>query len=385
MLIVVSLIFILFMVYAGLILFYSAAWKKIPPYTFRQQAGDLVSVIVPARNESENILPLLQSLEAQTYPLSLFEVIVIDDHSEDNTGDLLRSYDGPLRLRAVSLADHLSGQEITAHKKKAIEAGIRMATGNLVLTTDADCRFHRDWISVIADFHQSTGARFIAAPVKFIEKPTLLSIFQCLDFISLQGITGASVFSRFHHMCNGANLAYEKTAFFEVNGFEGIDQIPSGDDMLLMHKIAVKYPNDVHYLKHESAIVETAPAPSWKAFFQQRIRWASKATHYEDKRIFRVLVLVYFFNVSFLFMLLASLFNSDWLIVWLGFVVLKTLVEFPFEWMVARFFGQTALLKYFPLLQPVHILYTIIAGWLGKFGSFEWKGRKINTQPGNGR
>lgn len=383
MLIVVSLIFFFFMVYAGLILFYWAAWRKIPPYTFRHRATDRVSVIIPARNESENIGPLLQSLEAQTYPSSLFEVIIVDDHSEDDTPALLQSYRGPLPLRVIKLADYLNGETVMAHKKRAIETGIQLATGDLIITTDADCRFHRDWISYLADFHQTHQAKFIAAPVRFTESPSLLSIFQCLDFISLQGITGASVFRRFHNMCNGANLAYEKKAFLEAGGFEGIDQIPSGDDMLLMHKIAVRYPGEVFYFKDESVIVETAPARSWKAFFQQRIRWASKATHYEDKRIFWVLVLVYFFNVSFAVMLLASFFNPDWLFAITGFWVLKTIVEWPLVSAVARFFGQSHLMKYFPLLQPIHILYTIIAGWLGKFGSFEWKGRKINTTQTN--
>lgn len=379
MLIVVSIFSVLFVLYAALILFYTASWNKIPAYTSGHRLADHISVIIPARNESANLPRLLQSLEKQTYPFTLFEVIVIDDHSEDDTAKILKAYRGPLQLRMISLADHLDHQTIVSHKKKAIETAIRLCEGNLVVTTDADCLFHPEWLSLLADYHQSSQAKFIAAPVKFTESPRLLSIFQCLDFITLQGITAASVYSRFHTMCNGANLAYEKSAFIEVGGFAGIDQIPSGDDMLLMYKIARKYPDQVFYLKHPSAIVETLPATSWRSFFQQRIRWASKASHYDDKRIFWVLVLVYLFNLGFLFMLVAALFRWEWLLYILSFLLLKTVVEMVFVSKAAAFFGQRHLMKYFPLLQPFHILYTIIAGWLGKFGSFEWKGRTINT------
>ena len=99
------------------------------------------------------------------------------------------------------------------------------------------------------------------------DKGNLLTIFQSIDFLTLQGITGASVQRRFHSMCNGANLAYERDAFFEVKGFEGIDSIPTGDDMLLMHKIYLQHPEKVFYLKSPAVIVETEPALSWAAFF----------------------------------------------------------------------------------------------------------------------
>src|ERR1700741_4803978 len=111
-----------------------------------------------------------------------------------------------------------------------------------------------------------------------------------MDFLVLQGITGASVTKKIHSMCNGANLAYEKKIFYEVNGFAGIDHIASGDDMLLMHKIAKIYPGRIGYLKSTEAIVNTQPMATWPDFFNQRIRWASKATHYNDKRIFWVLL-----------------------------------------------------------------------------------------------
>lgn len=178
-------------------------------------------------------------------------------------------------------------------------------------------------------------------------------------------------------MCNGANLAYEKKAFLEVGGFTGIDNIASGDDMLLMHKIFERHPDRVNFLKSPDAIVKTRPAQSLNEFLNQRIRWASKADKYSDKKITAVLLLVYFFNAWILFLGILTIFYPS-LLYWLtGLLAAKTIVELFFLYPVAGFFKKEKLLWWFPLAQPFHILYTIIAGWLGKFGSYKWKDRKV--------
>lgn len=375
--------FLLMVAYAILINFYHRAWNQLPVFKLPEtQPNTFISVIVAARNEESNIPTLLDSLNRQRYPPSLYEVIIVNDHSTDNTWSILQEASYPeLSLRPINLAAYLDSEASTqSFKKKAIEAGIREAKGTLIVTTDADCFFGEHWLESIASFYESTQAKFIAAPVKIVGHPTLLGIFQSLDFITLQGITGASVSQRFHCMCNGANLAYEKKAFEEVNGFAGIDSIPSGDDMLLMHKIFKKYPDRVFYLKAKEAIVSTAPAASWKAFFHQRIRWASKADRYDDKRIFWTLLLVYLINVCFIVSAIAAFWQNIWLFFCLILLLAKVLIEFPFVHAAAIFFNQPSLMKYFPFLQPIHILYTIIAGWLGKFGKYEWKGRTISKQ-----
>jgi cellulose synthase/poly-beta-1,6-N-acetylglucosamine synthase-like glycosyltransferase len=374
------LFFILMVAYAVLISYYHKAWNHLPGFAAAGKTpSTTISVIIAARNEAANIQPLLQSLHEQQYPHELYEVIIVDDHSTDDTWLLLQQAEFPgLKLITLRLEEHVEKTSVTAaYKKKAIETGIGVATGTLIVTSDADCRFHTNWLQTIASFYEDKGAKFIAAPVVMNTNKSLLSVFQSLDFITLQGITAASVYKRFHSMCNGANLAYERSAFYEVKGFEQIDNIPSGDDMLLMHKIYRQYPNDVFYLKSEQAIVSTEPAASWKQFFHQRIRWASKADRYDDKRIFWVLLLVYLLNVCFLAMAVASFFKNTWLFFLLLLLLAKVLIEFPFVNSVAIFFGRQRLMKYFSFLQPLHILYTIIAGWLGKFGRYEWKGRQI--------
>jgi cellulose synthase/poly-beta-1,6-N-acetylglucosamine synthase-like glycosyltransferase len=238
----------------------------------------------------------------------------------------------------------------------------------------------------MATFYEKYSPAFIAAPVD-CSSPSLkkengqwrraLYIFQALDFMALQGITGAGVYKKFHCMCNGANLAYEKKVFYEVGGYEGIDSIASGDDMLLMHKIYEKYPNRISFLKSANTTVKTKPVKTLMDFFHQRIRWASKADKYTDKKITGVLIFVYLFNVWILLLCILSFVYHTIFYCFIALLFAKIICELFFLYPVAKFFNKEKLLWWFPLAQPFHIVYTIIVGWLGKFGSFKWKERKV--------
>jgi glycosyltransferase involved in cell wall biosynthesis len=342
-----------------------------------------ITVIIPARNEEENIGACLASISNQSYPKNLFEVIVVDDFSTDRTAEIVTSF-ADKNVSLFSLKDFANEGELNSYKKKAIEIGILKAKGKLIVTSDADCIVQNRWLETIACFYEKHHPVFIAAPVAYF--PSLsgeglgvrfLKIFQSLDFMTLQGITGASVHKKFHSMCNGANLAYEKKVFLEVNGFTGIDNIASGDDMLLMHKIFNRYPEKVLFLNSVDAIVQTNPAGTLKEFLNQRIRWASKADRYTDKKITSVLLLVYLFNVWIFLLGILSFFYPLLLVWFIGILIAKTIVEILFLYPVAKFFKKEKLLWWFPLAQPFHILYTIVAGWLGKFGSYKWKERKV--------
>ncbi len=368
---------VLLLAYGILIEYYRRAWNSIPPLVPVSPATQTttVTIIIPARNEEENIGPCLEAILQQTYPRELVEVLVIDDHSTDATATVVMQF-SHRGVRLVRLQDHIPDR-INSYKKKAIEIGIAQSAGDWIITTDADCTMSPRWISSLVQVYEESRASLVAAPVRIMQKKSLLSIFQTLDFISLQGITGASVYRRIHTMCNGANLGYERKAFEAVGGFEGIDSIASGDDMLLMYKIHQKYPDRIFFLKSRDAIVNTAPVAGWKAFVNQRIRWASKADKYDDKRIFATLLFVYVLNACILASLFIAIWNWHYLIFFGLLVVGKTLLEYPLVYTVAEFFGQQSLMVYFFFLQPLHIFYTVIAGWLGKFGSYQWKGRIV--------
>jgi cellulose synthase/poly-beta-1,6-N-acetylglucosamine synthase-like glycosyltransferase len=379
----------LFVVYAALLVYYRMAWQQLPAPPPLAQPSTAITIIIPARNEEAAIGNCLQSIIRQHYPAHLLQIIVADDFSTDSTAAIVRSFAGN-NVQLLPLSNFVT-DPLNSYKKKAIELAIAQSSGQLIITTDADCTVPPLWLQTIVSFYEKERPAFIAAPVSFLPSPpgegpgvSLLKIFQALDFMTLQGITGASVHKKMHTMCNGANLAYERSAFYEVDGFKNIDHIASGDDMLLMHKIYERYPQRVLFLKSRDAIVQTAPAQTIRQFFNQRIRWASKADKYTDKRIFPVLLLVYLFNVLMLILpIIAAFAHSSFVIhhspfvLWLLLLLLKTLIEIVFLYPVAKFFNKTLLLWWFPLAQPFHIIYTVIAGWLGKFGNYTWKGRNV--------
>jgi len=371
-------VLLLLLAYAILMAYYNRAWNKIPAYVNTPSAtlNIKVTVIIPARNEEKNIGNCLTSILHQSYPSDLLEVIVVDDHSTDRTVEIVQSFKR-LSVTLLRLQDFTDEKNLAAHKKKAIEIAIKKSSGEMIVTTDADCVAPINWIYQIVDLYIQREAVFIAAPVKLVDRHSLLSIFQSLDFITMQGITGAAVYKKIYPMCNGANLAYSKKVFEEVDGFKGVDTIASGDDMFLMQKVSMKFPERVYFLKSKDAIVETEPAATWKAFLNQRVRWSSKADKYDNKKIFLTLLFVYVLNFCLLVFLIASFWTVDWLLVFLIFIIAKTIIEFPFVRTVANFFGQAYLMRYFFFLQPLHIAYIVIAGTLGKFGSYEWKNRKV--------
>lgn len=362
---------LLFTGYSVLIIYYWQSWLSIPDYVAAGNSPSIkFSVIIPARNEEKNIGTLLTALSNQHYAKECTEIIVIDDHSTDNTATVVKGF---TNVQLISLQE----DGINSYKKKAIEKGIAAASGEWIITTDADCVPGADWLQTMAACIAEKKSVFMAAPVAFSSSSSVLSVFQSLDFLVLQGITGASVHKNIHSMCNGANMAYKKEAFYAVNGFAGIDNIASGDDMLLMHKIWKQYPQQVHYIKSAAAIVTTAPMQTWKDFFQQRIRWASKAKSYDDKRIIAVLLLVYLFNSLFIVLLVAGCFDYYYWLLAIAAWIAKTLVELPFVQAVAGFFNKRSLLIYFFFFQPLHILYTVLSGFFGQLGRYEWKGRKV--------
>jgi cellulose synthase/poly-beta-1,6-N-acetylglucosamine synthase-like glycosyltransferase len=373
--------------YSILILYYRKSWLGINDFIPKERKAEnelpFVSIIIAARNEERNIAQCIKSLIAQTYPEDKFEIIVTDDHSTDQTVSIIKSFQKE-KIRVIHLADFTQKRILNSYKKKSIETALQFAKGELIVTTDADCMAPRKWLETLGSFYKERNSVFIAMPVAFCAPSSSDSFlkrffknFQSLDFMTLQGITGAAVHKKFHSMCNGANLAYEKKVFYEVNGFEGIDEIASGDDMLLMSKIQKLYPARILFLKSPEAIVQTQPAATLKDFMNQRIRWASKADKYTDKKIITVLLLVYVLNAWIFILGISSFFITKTFYIFLVAIAIKIIVELIFLYPVAKFFGKQKLLWWFIPAQPFHVLYTLVAGWLGKFGSYKWKGRKV--------
>jgi cellulose synthase/poly-beta-1,6-N-acetylglucosamine synthase-like glycosyltransferase len=366
---------ILAIAYALLILRYRQMWKAGETH---MNAGDppkeeFISVIVPCRNEERNIESCLTSLLTQDYPSTQREVIVVDDHSTDTTAVIAETFSDQ-GVRLIRMSEAQDGQG----KKAAISRGVAASKGSIILATDADCTAPRGWMRSMAGCRRINDDAFIGGPVMFRSTQQPLDIFQTLDFLSLQGITAASVAAGFHGMSNGANMGFTREAFDAVGGYKDIDHIASGDDMLLMQKIQEQYPDRISYCRSSDAIISTKPEAGLRDFLRQRIRWASKAAYYRDKRILPVLVIVYLHNLSLLVLLASGIFGyTSALRTGCLLLLFKTVVELSFLMPVATFFRLSRLLWWFPLAQPFHILYTMVSGLFGQLGTYQWKGRTV--------
>jgi cellulose synthase/poly-beta-1,6-N-acetylglucosamine synthase-like glycosyltransferase len=361
---------VLMVQYIGLMLLYRKGWKQQEEFMVPEgyTPKTKISIIIPARNEEANIGKCIDAIFQQDYPKDLFEVIVVDDHSRDNTVSIVNRY---TNVKCLKLSDYPT-DKIIAYKKKALSIGIANSTGELIVTTDADCYMGTYWLKHIAAKYEQDKPIMIVAPVDFTCNNSIVEVFQSLDFMSMQGITVASHQLALGNMSNGANLAFTRKVYDEVDGYAGIDHLASGDDYLLMMKLKKNYPSQIGYLKTKEAIVRTLPQSSWGSFLQQRIRWASKSGKYNDSRLTLILSLVYLVNLS-LFLLVVT--GNIWVV--LELLIAKTVVELCFLYPVAGFFNKRKQLIAFLLLQPLHIAYIVLAGFLGFVGVYKWKGRVV--------
>jgi cellulose synthase/poly-beta-1,6-N-acetylglucosamine synthase-like glycosyltransferase len=374
---ILTVVFSLF--YYGLMLSYWWNWARYPKTKIeKSNIKTKVTVIVPARNEAHNILNILSDLKAQTYDSILFETIVVDDSSTDETVELVERYKFEnTRLIHLNTFFDENGLPLTL-KKKAIETAVNLAEGELIMVTDADCRLPKDWIELFVMVYQKEQSALIAGPVIFNPAETVFEKFQALDFIGMMAITVAYFRKNVFNMCNGSNLAYQKSAFLAVGGYKGIDHVASGDDMLLIYKVAAQYPGKISYLKNEAAIVKTAPERKMSDFLQQRFRWTSKSGAYQNKTITRDLGLVYLFNWIILInvFLFAFGFRSI-LVVFIPQLAFKVMVDFLLLFSATRFFKKRELMEVFIPSQFLHLIYIIIVGTLGNLIPYKWKGRRI--------
>jgi cellulose synthase/poly-beta-1,6-N-acetylglucosamine synthase-like glycosyltransferase len=359
--------------YAVLIGFFLYGWLRLKEYDPKGMSGNVsVTVIVPVRNEEKNIAHLLRDLKEQSYPKDKYEVLIVDDHSTDQT--LTKIQQSKMEnVRVISMHDTPSGR---MNKKAGIQRAVAEARGELIITTDADCHVGNKWISTIASYYQEHKPVMIAGLVNYFPDATFFGKFQTLDFLSLVGIGAACIQNGFYNLCNGANLAYTKEAFEAVQGYEGVDHIPSGDDMMLMHKMARKFPGRIASLKNKDSIVFTRTESDLGAFWHQRVRWTSKSTHYEDKRITAILSFAYLYNLLILANMAIGLFVPGMLKLSFWMFLVKICIDTLFTYAVARFFRRENLLWLFLPIQALHVIYIVVIAPAGVFGKYQWKGRQ---------
>ncbi len=373
--IVFYLITVSFGLYLIIILYYSYGWFSLGNFnkTFKTPFTQ-VSVIVAVRNERNNILNCLTDIIKQDYPAELFELIVVDDASEDHTAQLVEEFieDHPEKnIRLIYIKD-----KTRSSKKHAITEGISRSAGTFIVTTDADCRMNEQWLSSLVNYYETFGVSMIAGPVCMNDEGSVFQKLQSLEFFSLVVVGAASITLNNPILCNGANLAYEKSSFDFLKGFKGNEKYASGDDIFLLQKIKKQLHERIGFIRNVDSIVYTSAEESFRGFIQQRVRWISKSKAYKDFFTIFTAVIVFSFNLLLLCGFILGLFNPLFLKIVLFFFSIKLFIDLPLLAGITYFMGRSKLLLYYLPLQMLNVFYVSIVGFYGNFAKYNWKGRR---------
>jgi cellulose synthase/poly-beta-1,6-N-acetylglucosamine synthase-like glycosyltransferase len=326
------------------------------------------TIVVPFRNEVENLPILLNSISVLNYPIELFEVILVDDDSEESFCILSQKFNIQI-MKNIRVSN--------SPKKDAITTAMEHATNQWIITTDADCIVPKNWLQTLDNYIQLHDVSMIAGAVTYECDKSFLHHFQQLDLTSLQGATIGSFGLNKGFMCNGANFAYTKSLFKELNGFDGNNKIASGDDVFLLQKAIAVFPKQVHYLKADENIIITKPTPDWRSLFHQRIRWAAKTGSYQS--IFGKLLglIVFLANLSVV---------ASWILFFtlqinytnlLSILILKFILDSILLFQTNSFLTNKQM-RYFILSNLWYPFFSTSVAIYSLLGSYEWKGRQFS-------
>jgi cellulose synthase/poly-beta-1,6-N-acetylglucosamine synthase-like glycosyltransferase len=348
--------------------------RKLKKSDEKELIPEFVSIVIPFRNERENLPKNLKSLESQDYPSSKFEVIYVNDSSTDDSAAILVSLIKNENIKVISVPETYSPN---AHKKRAIKFGIENAKGEIIITSDADCNYNNDWLRTLLKYMDDKTA-FISGPVEYEDSENIFGAIQKLEFAGLV-IAGAGLIGvNSPTICNAANIAYRKKVFDEVDGFYGQYGLSSGDDELLMQKIWKRTNYKIKFCPEKKAIVKTVPNKTLSEFYQQRKRWASKGLFYRNKLLVLKLILIYLFYLGLALQLILGIIMSPVYFITLTIsLIFKIIIEYlAIKKGIDLLFDRKILNLFLPA-QILHIPYIILAGFSGMFGNFTWKERMV--------
>lgn len=359
---------IILSLYSILIFAFFVGWLRTKRYKPDQKPAAIrVSILIPCRNEAENIPELAALLMNQEYPDDQYEIIWIDDHSNDGTAAILdRWIRNQNNQHLVILPGPVSG------KKAALKAGMEMATGELILLTDADSRPGSWWVFTMAKFFEDTGNDLIPGPVELAPARSGFDRIQKLEYLSLVASSvGAAGIGR-PIMAQGPNIAVRTSDYRTiVNDLD--NRFISGDDVFLLQAMKKIPGKKIGYVLNPDAIIRSKPAGSLSGFLHQRRRWASKATGYRDLFMIVTTLLVFIANLE----ILASLVCASCGMVPFSFVLIllgiKTMADLPLLCTAMKFFRCPNLLVWLIPVQLLYPVYITIAGIFSQVATIRWR------------
>jgi len=365
--------------YLGLVVAFIFGWNKVPEFSLTGMASEnTFSIIIPYRNEAENLPSLFKSLSSLNYPNSKFEILLVNDASKDGSKKLAESFQNDFQELNIQLLEN--SRKTNSPKKDAIKTAIGNAKFDYIATTDADCVVPAKWLQFFDESIRESGAKILAGPVGFIqnsaEKKPYFQNFEEMDFMSLQASTVGSFGIEKAFMCNAANMCYEKEVFIKEAGFDENESIASGDDVFLLQKLR-KEGFKVSFIKSEKAAVFTNYQWSLKDLINQRIRWAAKTTDYTSVLAKFTGVIVFLMNLSLLvFTGLAFLKLIPYQFLMLIFL-LKFNADFILIYKSAKFMKRENLMRHYLWSSLMYPFFTIYVATLSLCKGYEWKGRRF--------
>jgi len=371
------LMILLLVPYLGLMWFFAGGFLRqtqIPPTLKGSETLPGISVVVAARNEATEISKLLTALQQQKTPPQAMEVIVVDDYSDDGTAALAETFHMSCAFRVIRAAE----AGFIPGKKGALDGGIRAATHEVVVITDADTTPAEHWTGLVREVFSDPACVFAAGLVKYRAGSGFVHALESLDFYGLVVSGAGAAGMGYPFMCNAANMAFRKDAYLEIQGMASHKHRSSGDDVFLLHRIVARFGNGrIRWYVSPESITETNPTGSFIRYFAQRVRWASKGGSYRNPTSVATAITVLLSNVllvsSFVLLLMGRC--SPWL-PWAMFLM-KMVADFPLMWMITRRYHQQKLLRWFIPMTLIHPLIMMGAGIASFVWKPEWKGRRI--------
>lgn len=363
--------------YLILIASFIYGFDKIEEFSLRDlKPNTRFSIIIPFRNEEKNLPTLLESVVKLNYPKELFELIFVDDESDDESVALIETiFQENLEYSEFDRIIIKNERRTKSPKKDAITLAISKSKYNWIVTTDADCVLPKFWLDSFDEFIQTQKPEFIVAPVTYSKLNSFLNRFQLLDFLSLQGSTIGGFGIGRPFLCNGANLAYTKQLFAAVGGFDGNDTIGSGDDIFMLEKVVKTHPEKAKFLKCKQSIVTTLPQPSFDTLISQRVRWAAKTGSYQNLFGKLVGIIVFIMNGGLLVFTLLSLTGIINLKSLFYIAIIKFGIDFLLIYKTATFMNQKDVMRTYFFAFFLYPFFTVYVVFASVFRGYKWKGR----------
>ena len=358
-------ILLILITYCFVILSFLYGWYKNKK-SKNTQRKKYISVIIAARNEEDNIDAMINNFNSQNYPKDKLELIIIDDHSTDMTSKKANKLKQN-NIKVYILPENLYG------KKQAINFGLQYAVGDIILTTDADCSFERNWVNAMSSYFSDKNVKLVAGPVAYSSNESFFQKFQSLEFYSLISCGAGAIGIQKPIFCNAANMAYSKDVIKIFNQVSD-SKIASGDDVFLLHYLKKTNTNAIKFALDEKAIVTTSSKENISDFLNQRKRWTAKSISYNDLFTLFVSVLVLLVNFLFIYVLFESFYTNNYEFLFLFFAT-KFICDFLILKPTLKFLKKENLTKwilFFELFYSLYVIFIVVISFTTKF---KWKDR----------